>query len=651
MVTLKFGHTNKIVGFPSFETANYNDVPPARIVRELIQNSLDAGVEAGVPTTIVRFLVDKIGRNDMPDINGFQQSFQSAIDYQTEFSDGNLPDAAQEVVNRIRGGLKALGEGKGLLLSVTDNGVGLDKRRMNSLLSDGVSSKSFGGSGSYGIGHTSAMALSDIRFMLYGGLTNDGESIVCGRTILATHPNSHGDRLNAPEGYLIRKFKDGSSDSPYEFLPPQSHPEIVRRHIERIREEWGHGCAVLIPAFNRFRVKRTKLWDIVSRVAAYNFCPAIQYRKLVIEVGEGESIQKLDADSLEDILEREQERTRTERTLKLRLSGQNAYSILKTITSDASHQVKVNGDIAHINLLVPSISGYPRIDLFRNGMWITHDIPGLRRTDFADLQPFHAVIEFNAKEGGQLHRLIRKAEGPMHDKISLNLLSGPEEDLLRKSLGKIAQWIREKVPPTENEEYTVDDFLIVNTSTDGRQGEEEFSFWGTPTPMLPGRNRSQVSTGSQIRELDIENEKKRRQKRKRKRKRNERRSRPLPFRSVLAPDKSGKLIGSIYSESDFQEVWLMLRIDENTDPTCDRIGPDENVIIKSFYIHELNGNVTQPESELIPEGKGVKILGISADAHYEVQVEYETPQELQGVVESPVLRLELRVPSNSETEK
>ena len=55
MTTLKFGQTVSAKGFTSLETSSFNDLPPARIIRELIQNSLDAAAEAKERTAVVRF--------------------------------------------------------------------------------------------------------------------------------------------------------------------------------------------------------------------------------------------------------------------------------------------------------------------------------------------------------------------------------------------------------------------------------------------------------------------------------------------------------------------------------------------------------------------------------------------------------------------
>lgn len=85
-------------------------------------------------------------------------------------------------------------------------------------------------------------------------------------------------------------------------------------------------------------------------------------------------------------------------------------------------------------------------------------------------------------------------------------------------------------------------------------------------------------------------------------------------------------------------------MDENTDYTCDRVWPDEDVTVKSFKIAPMNGDAPKPRSEIISDGRSVKIRGITAGIDYKVQVEYETPADLTDVVAMPVIRLELHRP-------
>ena len=286
-------------------------------------------------------------------------------------------------------------------------------------------------------------------------------------------------------------------------------------------------------------------------------------------------------------------------------------------------------------------------------MWITDSIPGLSQADFANRQPFHAVITVNADDGDELHRLIRKAEGPMHDRLSASLLSESEQETLKQALAEIAAWINEQVPPTGTDEYTVDDFLLVNTGNDNASGNESFSFWGVPT-AVSRRSSAQVRP---IQTEDDNNEDDETehsdggngQTRRRRRRSTQRRPpRPLPFRSAVIPDGNGKLVGSVISTDDFPEAWLTIRVDENTDFTCDRVWQDEDVSLRSFRIVPADGS-TPPEYEIVEKGRFVKIQGIVADTDYEVRIEYDAPPELTNIVDRPVMRLEMHRPPPSRT--
>jgi hypothetical protein len=105
-------------------------------------------------------------------------------------------------------------------------------------------------------------------------------------------------------------------------------------------------------------------------------------------------------------------------------------------------------------------------------------------------------------------------------------------------------------------------------------------------------------------------------------------------------------------ERDLPEVLLRIRIDENTDFTCDRIWPDEDVSITSFSISAPGSQDAKPLSQVMQDGRTVQVQGISAGTGYEVQVEYDVPQELSNAVGTPVFRLELvRPPSQASTSK
>ena len=652
---LKFGSTTAMTGFTGLDTASFNDLRPSRIVRELIQNSLDAAVEAGEKTAVVRFRVAKIGRSDVPDIEGYEEHFRAAVE--DHKGNGELSDAAQQVVNNIEDALDLLKKNKHYSLSILDNGIGLDEKRMTSLLGQGTSVKSTEASGSYGVGHLASIPASALRYVLYGGVLKSGQRTVSGCAVLASRSGKKFPY--AAQGYLVKGFGSGQDGKIYNFISDRYIPKEIAADLKKIKSKWGHGSIVVIPAFNYFGDdNHLSLWDIVSRVAAYNFNAAIYQGNLVIEVEEKHTkrnkkrgIQRLNKHTLRDVLEQSKGSVRAARKGTffegLRPSGQNAHSAYQTQLQGDRCLVRTKEGNVDVRLLTPSPIENTRIDLFRNGMWITDSIQGLSRSDFTTRQPFHAVLTLNAKEGKGLHRLVRKSEGPMHDELAFSRLSREEKERLKKAIQQIADKIRDQIPEIGTDEYTPDDYLWVATGGNGTgSGTEQFSMWGMPVvvqrPRISqrqftsngnkdeheGDGKSSGDTGKNTKKNSNKN--------------SQTRSRPLPFRSTVIPDGVGKHIISLECVESFDEVDLTLRIDENIDATCDRIWTDENVLLKSFKF-DSNGTPV-PSGSLEDDGRAIRIQGLSAGINYELVVEYELPEDIENAIGIPVLRVDLHRP-------
>ena len=652
---LKFGSTTAMTGFTGLDTASFNDLRPSRIVRELIQNSLDAAVEAGEKTAVVRFRVTKIGRSDVPDIEGYEEHFRAAVE--DHKGNGELSDAAQQVVNNIEEALDLLTKDKHYSLSILDNGIGLDEKRMTSLLGQGASAKSIDASGSYGVGHLASIPASALRYVLYGGVLKSGQPTVSGCAVLASR--SGEKRPYAAQGYLVKGFGSGKDGKIYNFISDRYIPKGIAADLREIKSKWGHGSTVVIPAFNYFGDDNDlSLWDIVSRVAAYNFNAAIYQGNLVVEVEEKHKgkkkhrIQRLDKDTLRTVLEQSKDRVRADRKGSffegLRPSGQNAYSAYQTQLQGEQHLIHTKEGDVDVRLLTPSPIENTRVDLFRNGMWITDYIQGLSRADFTNRQPFHAVLTLNAKEGKNLHRLFRNAEGPMHDELAFNRLPPEQRKKLNAAIKQIANKIRGQIPEIGAEEYTPDDYLWVETGGNGAgAGAEQFSMWGTPVVVQrPRISQRQFTPNGNKNEHDGDGEgNKGKNNKKSSNKNSQTRSRPLPFRSTVVPNGVGKHIISLECIESFDEVDLTLRIDENLDATCDRIWTDENVLLKSFKFDADEAPV--PSGKLEADGRSIRIQGLSAGINYELVVEYEFPEDLANAVGTPVLRVDLHRPQST----
>lgn len=661
--TLVFGPSSSFHGFTSYETSAFNDVEPAKVIRELIQNSLDAAVEAGEDTAFVRFRVNPVRRTNIPDLAGYEKAFKIAVKFQRGMNqDEKLPDTAQQVVADIEQGLKKVKNRRHHELVVMDNGIGLDNRRMHSVLGNGASAKTEG-TGSYGVGHLAAIATSDLRYVLYGAVLVNGNRIAAGNAVLASLPGeTDGAGWRASGGYLVKELLNGKNGQFYEFLTGDAIPNTMKSVIDEIESEWGHGTAVIIPAFNHFRTKPDRLWEIVSTVVARNFHVAIFEEKLVVEVDDRrvgtpdccEDVRRLDGASLPSILESQKEEQRAPRAGSLfsglRISGQVAYMTHRALSEGQLLSVDTSSGSVEIHLLSPSPSGRTRLDLYRNGMWITQQVPKLDRSDFAGREPFCAVLKVT-RRSGELHRLIRKAEGPMHDKLDLKRLSSDESRGLRQAIGEVADRIREVVPERSLEGYVPDDYLVVAEEDNTGGGAKSFSFWGAPE-IVQRRTRA---TAIQVEEdgggPDPDPDTGTRQ--------GQgpgqgpgpgpgpgltptaRSSPPLDFRSTAVLDGEGKCAISLVSNRQLEDVVMSLRVDENFDATCDRIGPDEAVRLTSVALREGTGQLSEAPS-LFDNGSGVRLQGLDGGVTYELDVMYSIPEGLQESVDTPVFRVELR---------
>ena len=646
--TLKFGPTASISGFTSFGTASFNNLQPARIIRELIQNSLDAAVEVGEQTAVVRFRVNRMDREDVPDLRGYEKTLKEAISSHSD-DNGQMPDAAQQVVDNINGALRSVKKGRHYSLAVLDNGIGLDERRMNSLLGDGASVKPGEGTGSYGVGHLAAIPTSDLRYVLYGAVRKSGKRIAAGSAVLAGRPGRPGTKnAYAAEGYLVRRLLNGEGGRFYQFMGQRAVPDLLGQQQDEIESEWGHGTAVLILAFNHFGESPSKLWEIVSTVASRNFNVAIHEGNLVVEVSgkDGVDIQRLDHSTLPALLEDAKDNVRAPRVgslfAGLRMTGQNAFTTHLALSEGDSLSVHTHCGDVNLRLLASTPTGRTRVDLYRNGMWITERVRGLERTDFTDHEPFCAVLELT-RGSGEFQRLVRKAEGPMHDELDFKRLTKDEARRLQGAIDEVAERIRAAILKKSAEGYTPDDYLVVDTGGDNPDGKgRSFSMWGSPVIVQARRRASRLTVDPDpTPDPDPDPDDPGRRRRRRRRPPTRRRTAPpLEFRSTVVPNGEGHCNITLESDRPFEDVMLSLRVDENSDATCDRIGPDEGLTLTAFTIGD--GASPSGKCNLANGGDGIRLRGLDAGVSYGLNVSYQVPEGLQESVESPVLRVELR---------
>ena len=643
---LKFG-PGPSAGFSAASIAAFDDLRPAAVVRELLQNSLDAARSAGLTKTAVRFRLTRVSRDLIPGITAYKQAFRHALERQRDPKTNALPSQAKLIASRIE---HALSQSHLDVLSIVDNGVGLDERRMDALLSDGVSAKDNPATGTYGNGHFTAVPASDLRYILYGGITEPEAWIAAGHAILASHYVSGEEYLRGADGFFVRGFNAGKS-ALYDYATGPDLPELIYRDLNHIQSTHGHGTTVIIIAFNHFLEENRSLWDMVAQAASANFFVAIEEGTLEVTVedhrpDQDAGPQTLDRLTLPDVLTKHQ----TQKRSGAFLSGSRAFDAHQAFCSGPRHLIQTEAGAIAIHLQ-ENPTGTTRIDLCRNGMWITDDksatgIPGFYYS-FTERIPFHAVLSLNADDGRDLHQLIRIAEGPLHDSIRLKGLPRTDQSRCRNALNEIRTWIVEHTRPIQSDAYSPDDFLTLGFGDNAGAGAGKSNkvHWGTPVPVNR-RPARQLLLFPQPSAEDTEPGKPDPRSPGKRKPPNTDRSRNRPslpalFQAASRPTGKRRRRIVINCLRDYPDAELRLIADEAIDATCDRPNQDpytpatlSNLTVNGAPV--AHRNLRTWNDRVV----GVCLGDLAKGTTIEIETNYSLSGDFAGLPD-PALRIEL----------
>ncbi|MGO9274998.1 MAG: hypothetical protein ACLQOO_33000 [Terriglobia bacterium] len=368
------------------------------LARELIQNSLDARLDAKKPVK-VKFALEKLDRSAIPDLKGLSATFVRCADYWADQPKARkfFEDAAKlanaEAVTALRVGDYNT---TGVIGSDTDR----TKNWYNLIRCAGSSSKSGAEGGSFGIGKNAPFAASQMRTVLYSTYNSDREHVFQGVAMLASHQLPSG-RTAQPTGYL--GGRDGSSLRSKDDIPPI----FLRRHM---------GTDIIVLGF-----PATESWkkDLVYSVLE-SCWPAIDHNDLVVTVGD------------------------------LEISSSNLRAALATFSGEDDFTAhlyfkafKDSGHAFHENLpslgevtlyLTTGDSDLPkRVAMVRKtGMVVFHK-------QFRSIVPFCGVFMCRNEKG---NKLLRDMEPPRHDYWDSD---HPEKGANRKTEAEYVQFIRDCV--------------------------------------------------------------------------------------------------------------------------------------------------------------------------------------------------------------
>ncbi len=641
---LHFLQSTDEYGFTSTNIMNFRERSPAAIVRELIQNSLDAARTG--EKTIVRFILLRINTEEIPGIVSYRNAFKKAIQYRKKVNNGELSDQESMVVRTIK---ETLDCHKQDVLAVVDNGYGLNKKTMRALLSDGVSSKvSKSATGAFGNGHFTVFPTSDLRYVLYGAIHGDKgngrrEWLASGHAILASHNYNSNDKIGrSANGYYL-----ANSDGRKHIYPKKKEiPPMIIKFLNEINQNYQSGTAVVIPAFNHFGQQKDDLYTAIRKAAACNFFVAIHQEKLEIVTDDriDKASSSINKQNLEQILLEFNEEKRGGKDKNF-LVGSKANSAYECLKYGESYSKEVLGGT--IKIVIHQRPGKPRVHLCRNGMWITSNnqpagggIPGFY-AKFEDHEPFEALLLVSAPASGRFHDLVRNAEGPMHNLLDISQLPGDEQKELKGAFKTLVTWIKEKIPKISHDEYIPDDFLNFADGSSNLAGGKN-SPLGYKGKLLPARRISRrrgASTGGSrepLRENDskgssgsntIKPNKK-----------------PAPsirngFRVISVPQGTGQIRMSVKATTAGKNLWLYLMLDENEDISTDNIWQDRGANITEASI---DGKIVSQRS-IVDDGEVscLELGDMEKDTSINIEMKYRV--EIDGnQVSDPAFRIVIK---------
>ena len=386
--------------------AFFNDNPIPKLVREVIQNSLDAR-EPGIAEPVhVTFTDARIERG----LLGATQLYKHLTSC--------LNRAVQEERSEsIRGmyelAVETLKNSHVRCLRITDsNTTGLIGDRWDALVTEegGVRKSNEGApGGNFGIGKNAVFNVSDIQTVFYSTHFLDTKihkgrvDKLQGKATLMSHPNPD----NSNESLQHIGF----------YQDENMQPITGRRDINQFFRLSEPGTSVFIMGFN----PRTDNWiDEIVRAVLQNFFYAIHHQSLVVSVEDSENTVEIKHDNLEPLFERYNE------------DDSASHFYYRAIRDAELETTKPISNLGEFDVFI-HLNGGPRRMAFvnRNGMLISDSREQKSNPIYTrnrSLWPDYAAVILPSTDS--VDKMIRKMENPSHDAISIAQLS--EQDEQRK---------------------------------------------------------------------------------------------------------------------------------------------------------------------------------------------------------------------------
>ena len=180
-----------------------------------------------------------------------------------------------------------------------------------------------------------------------------------------------------------------------------------------------------ILGFNFFGEDPDIATDRILKVSASHFLPAILDKRMTVKIDNrlaGKTI-RADSSNIGSFLDSSGAVSRRKNCL---FPEGLAYRSYRTISEGVELEHN-RGTLIKLRLL-DGRERNTRVNIFREGMWITWEAPGLEPSKFAGYRQFDAVVLPNPQDDpNDLYQLIRTSEGPDHMDVDLANLNRKEK--------------------------------------------------------------------------------------------------------------------------------------------------------------------------------------------------------------------------------
>lgn len=408
------------------------------LTRELTQNSLDAKVPDSVGPVTIKVELREVPLSEVPDVDSLKLHLAQSV---------KAVEGSNDVSNRLGEALEVLNGDSITILRIGDyNTTGLrgeedDRDNKPPLLAltrgNGVSQKSGGTGGSFGIGAKSASGASSIRTVFWTTLADDKEvPVVAGRAILAGHKIDNApDIMLAPDGFYRQKNTERfvykrSSEGIFGFSP---------------RAENGTDTYVL---GYRGKNEGGQLREI-QRAFAHNFMVAIHEGDLVVEATVGATHWTLSRESLGNFLAEDDDQDSAAMLAYYSALLEEPEVINVPRIGDVEVYLNLDEDLSET--YKPMYMRSPRMQVFVD--------TGMHKVS----SNFAAIVVCRSEEGNQI---LRSWEPPAHDKWTPK--TSTDKNTLSKLRTAVRRVIVSKIKRTVGDEITLrglEKFLPSSLST------------------------------------------------------------------------------------------------------------------------------------------------------------------------------------------